>query len=177
MPKPKDAARYQKLGGWLLCIVVIFFLQVVGIAFQFLEGGMMDVLRRWDMFIGAQGALLLAGQVVSMVLIVVYVFAAIGIVQRDPVFLRTRQLAFLLVAVNILLQVANGLLYGVAPMGWLVIALQAAGYALNFLLAMRYYARSARVRAYMGSDEYLRLAFFTKKFMNTYKQPQGGDSK
>ena len=155
--------RYQKLGGVLLFIVVIFFLQVVSVATQFGEGGLMDVLRRWDMFIGAQGILLAAGQVVSMLLVIIYVFAAFGILQRDPHFLRTRQLAFAAIAVNLLLQLAGGLLYGFGESGRLALILQAVIYAVNALIAMLYYTRSVRVRTYMGSDEYLRVAFFTKK--------------
>jgi len=166
-PKPK---RYEKLGGWLLCIVVLFFLQVAGVAFQFLEGGALDILRRWEMYFGAQGVLLLAGEVVSMVLIMIYVFIAIGIVQRDPAFLRTRQLAFALVAVNLLLQLAGGLIYGFEPSGDLALALQAAGFLLNYLFAMLYYTRSVRVRTYMGSDEYLRLALFTRRALKKANQ-------
>ena len=156
-----NTGRYQKLGGWLLCITAYYFLWLASIALQFYEGGAMDVLRRWDMLIGAQGLLLLAGQVVSLVQVVIYVFAAIAILQRDPAFLRTRQLAFVTIAVNLLLQLVYGFLYGFAQSGEFAIVLQAALYTLNFLLAMLYYTRSARVRAYMGSDEYLRLAFFT----------------
>jgi len=169
--------RYEKLGGWLLCVVVIFFLSILSIAMQFGEGGVMDIIRRWEMFVGAQGWLLLAYQATSMLLIVIYVFAAIGIVQRDPHFLRTRQLAFAVVAVNLWLQLLYGLLYGFAAYGQLALLLQAAGYALLMVLAMLYYSRSARVRAYMGSDEYLRLAFFAKLFTKKeHKKVDGGDS-
>ncbi|MCL2300592.1 MAG: hypothetical protein FWC27_10665 [Firmicutes bacterium] len=156
--------RYQKLGGWLLCVVILFFLQTAGLALQFGEGGAMDVIRGWQMYIGAQGYLLLAGQAVSMLLNLIYVFAAIAIVQRDPGFLRTRQLAFAALAVNILVQLAYGLLYGFQPSGKVLLALQGAGCVLWPLVAMRYYSKSARVKAYMGSDEYLRLAFFGKCF-------------
>jgi len=177
MAKNKGARRYEKLGGWLLCIVVFFFLQLGGIALQFGEGGMMDVLRRWDMFIGVQGILLLAGQVISMLLVVIYVFAAIAIVQRDPHFLRTRQLAFAAIAVNLLVQLAYGLLYGFGPSDEALLILQAAGYALLVPLAMLYYARSVRVRTYMGSDEYLRLAFLGKRFLKKENNTlDGGDN-
>jgi len=172
-----NTGRYQKLGGWLLCITAYYFLWLASIALQFYEGGAMDVLRRWDMLIGAQGLLLLAGQVVSLVQVVILVFAAIGILQRDPGFLRTRQLAFVTAAVNLLLQLAYGLLYGFAQAGEVAFVLQAALYALNFIFVMLYFSRSARVRAYMGTDEYLRLAYFTKLFAKKADNKiDGGDS-
>ena len=36
-------------------------------------------------------------------------------------------------------------------------------FVASFFLMMLYYTRSVRVRTYMGSDEYLRRAFFMKK--------------
>jgi len=171
--------RYEKLGGWLLCVVILFFsLLILGIVLQFGEGGVMDIIRRWDMFVGGQGWLLLAQQVSAMLLAVIYAFTAAAVVQRDPHFLRTRQLAFAVIAVNLLLQLVYGLAYGFAESGRLVLLFQAAGYALLLGLAMLYYARSARVRAYMGSDEYLQLAFFTKFFTKKEREKaEEGDSK
>ena len=176
-PAPAQGKKhsYQKLGGWLLCAVILFFMQFAGcLALQFGEGGMMDVIRRWDMLIGIQGILLIAGQAFAMLAAVTYVFTAFAIIQRDPHFLRTRQRAFALAAANLLLQLVFGLLYGFAENARLFLLLQAAGYALLLVLVMRYYTRSARVRAYMGSDEYLRLALFTKRAL---KKMNGGDSK
>jgi len=177
MPKNNDTGQYKKLGGWLLCIVGLYFVQVAYIAFQFFgESGAMDVLRRWEMYIGAQGILLLAGQAAAMVQVVIYLFAAIGILQRDPGFLRTRQMAFVTTAVGILLQLVYGILYGFVQSGGPLFAIQAVALALNILAAMLYFSRSARVRAYMGSDEFLRMALFTRFFTKkANNNTDGGD--
>jgi len=82
--------KYQKLGGWLLIFTIFYFLQLWNLILQFGEGGLMDVLRGWDMYDGAQGWLLLAGQAVSLLLLLIFVFAGIEIVRRNPYFLRTR---------------------------------------------------------------------------------------
>jgi len=36
-------------------------------------------------------------------------------------------------------------------------------FLLSVMFVMLYYTRSVRVRTYMGTDEYLRLGFLTKK--------------
>ncbi|MCL2495266.1 MAG: hypothetical protein FWE98_06375 [Oscillospiraceae bacterium] len=154
--------KYQKLGGWLLVFTIFYFLQLGGVFLQFGEGGLMDVLRGWSMYDGARGWLLLAGQVASLLLIFIYFFAGIEILRRNPYFLRTRQLAFAVTALDIALKLADGLLYGFAAYEQASVVIQAAFLACSLVFAMLYYTRSVRVRTYMGSDEYLRLGFFTK---------------
>ena len=165
-PAPEQSKKhpYQKLGGWLLVFVIVFFLQGIRIFAQFDKGGAMGILRAWSTLDGAQGWLLLAGQVISVLLAVIYAFTAIAIIQRDPGFLRTRQHAFLATALDILIQAAIGLFYGFGgPLSRFGVILQAALFPLSVLFVTLYYTRSVRVRTYMGTDEYLRLALFTKK--------------
>jgi len=156
--------RYKKLGGWLLIFVISLLLQIAAaVLAQFGEGGLLDVLRGWSLYDGAQAYLLLAGQVVSLLLILIHVFVVAEILQRDPYFLRTLQMAFVVAAINLLVQLAGGYFYGFEGYGLLMLVLQGVVFPFGVLFAMLYYTRSVRVRTYMGSDEYLRLAFLTKK--------------
>jgi len=66
--------KYQRLGGWLLFVVISLFLQLGGVLTQFGEGGMLDILRGWSMYDGAQGWLLMASQALSLLLIIAHVF-------------------------------------------------------------------------------------------------------
>jgi len=158
--KPRD---FNKLGGWLLVFVVVYFLQAaIGVLTQFGEGGMMDVLRGWSMYDGVHGWLLLAGQIVSLVTTAIFVFTAIAILQRDPYFLRNRQMALVAAGIDVLIKLAEGLLYGLAGYGWPSLMLQAGFLLCSVWIVRVYYTRSGRVRAYMGSDEYLRLGLFAK---------------
>ena len=155
--------RFKKLGGWLLLFVIWYFLQGCGVFLQLGEGGLMDILRGWQMYTGAQGWLLAAGQALSLLLAIVYVAAAIEIVRRNPYFLRTRQWAIVFTALDVIIRMINGILYGFEGFALPLLILQEAIFIFGLLFAMLYYTRSVRVRTYMGSDEYLREAIFTKK--------------
>ena len=155
--------RFKRLGGWLLIAVIFYLLQVCGVALQFGEGGLMDILRGWQMYDGAQGWLLLAGQALSLLLIIIHVFVAAEIIRRDPYFLRTRQLALAVLALDIVLQLVNGLAYGFTGFALPMLVLQGVIFLFSVIFVMCYYTRSVRVRTYMGSDEYLRLGFLMKK--------------
>ena len=155
--------KYKKLGGWLLACVIIYLLQVCGVVMQFGEGGLMDVLRGWSMYDGAQGWLLLAGQALSLLLIIIYVFAAIEIIRRDPYFLRTRQLGLAVAALDLPLRLVNGLVYGFVSFDLPMLVLLAGQLLFSVIFVMCYFTRSVRVRTYMGTDEYLKLGFFTGK--------------
>ena len=155
--------RYQKLGGWLLACVAFYLLQVCGVVMQFGEGGLMDVLRGWRMYDGAQGWLLLASQVIFLLLVLIYVFTAIEIIRRDPYFLRTRQLGLAAAAMDALIRLVNGLAYGFTGVELPMLILQGALLLFSVIFVMCYFTRSVRVRTYMGTDEYLKLGFFTGK--------------
>ena len=155
--------KFQKLGGWLLFFVICLFLQASGVLAQFSEGGMLDIVRGWSMYDGAQGWLLMAGQALSLLLNIVHVFVAIEILRRDPYFLRTRQQALVISALDIPLRAVNGVAYGFADYELAMLVVQGVFFLLGAIFAMLYYTRSVRVRTYMGTDEYLRLGFLTKK--------------
>ena len=155
--------KYQRLGGWLLFVVISLFLQLGGVLTQFGEGGMLDILRGWSMYDGAQGWLLMASQALSLLLIIAHVFVAIEIIRRDPYFLRTRQQALAVAALDILLRAVNGFAYGFADFELPMLIAQGGFFLLSVMFVMLYYTRSVRVRTYMGTDEYLRLGFLTKK--------------
>jgi len=154
--------RFQKLGGWLLFFTVCLFLQAVGVLAQFGEGGMLDILRGWSLYDGAQGWLLMASQALSLLLIIAQVFVAVEIVRRDPYFLRTRQQALAVAVLDILLRAVNGIAYGFTGFMLPTLIVQGLFFLLSAVFAMLYYTRSVRVRTYMGTDEYLKLGFFTK---------------
>ena len=168
-PAQRETHPYQKLGGWLKLFVVW---QFIGLAFIllsiFTKDGFVGVLREWASHPGAHGFLLLAKQTGPIVTVALYVAFAVRVIRRDPLFFRTRQLAIAVNAVTMLLNTANVLLFGLADYGiyrnketyMLFLALT---FLFGLILPMLYYTRSVRVRTYMGSDEYLRRAFFTKK--------------
>ena len=168
MSKKRD---YKKLGGWLLVFVIYYFLQAGGVALQFGEGGMMDIVRGWSMYDGAQGWLLMAGQVLSLLSVIIYVFTALEIIRRDPYFLRTRQLALAAAALDVLMRLVNGLAYGFTGFDLPMLLVQGGIFLFSLIFVMVYYTRSVRVRTYMGTDEYFELGFFTEKM----KRPKMAD--
>jgi len=155
--------NYKKLGGWLLAVVIVYLLQVCGVFMQFGEGALMDILRGWSMYDGAQGWLLLAGQALSLLLIIIYVFAALEIIRRDPYFLRTRQLGLAVASLDLAIRLVNSLAYGFTNFDLPVLVLLCVQFLFSVVFVMCYFTRSVRVRTYMGTDEYLRLGFFTQK--------------
>ena len=169
--------RFKRLGGWLLAAVILYFLQVCGVALQFGEGGLMDVLRGWRMYDGAQGWLLMASQVLSLLLVVIHVFVAVEILRRDPYFLRTRQLGLAAAAVDILIRLATGLAYGFTNFELPMLILQGGLLLFSVIFVMYYFTRSVRVRTYMGTDEYLRLGFFTEKIKGPKPAVEDGEDK
>ncbi|MDR2686271.1 MAG: hypothetical protein LBB75_00840 [Oscillospiraceae bacterium] len=155
--------RFKRLGGWLLAAVLFYLLQVCGVVLQFGEGGLLDILRGWSMYDGARGWLLLASQALSLLLIIAYVFVAVELMRRDPYFLRTRQLALAVAALDALVRLTDGLAYGFTGFALPMLALQGAMLLFSVIFVMGYYTRSVRVRTFMGSGEYLRLGFLTKR--------------
>jgi len=168
-PAQSETHPYQKLGGWLKLLVVWQFIgPFIALLSMFTKVGIVDILRDWASYPGAQGYLQLARQAIPFVVSAILVTFAVKVIRRDPLFLRMRQLAIAANAVAMLLNTVYVLLYGLADYGiyqnkesYMLF------YAFSFLcwliLPMLYYTRSVRVRTYMGSDEYLRRAFFTKK--------------
>ena len=155
--------KYRKLGGWLLVFVIYYFLQACGVFLQFGEGGLLDILRGWGMYDGAQGWLLMAGQALSLLSVLIYVFTAIEIIRRDPYFLRTRQLALAATALDVIIRLVNGLAYGFTGFDLPMLLGQGLLFLFSLIFVMFYYTRSVRVLTYMGTDEYFELGFFTER--------------
>jgi len=170
MSKKRD---YKKLGGWLLVFVIYYFLQIGGVALQFGEGGMMDIVRGWGMYDGIQGWLLMAGQALSLLSVIIYVFTGLEILRRDPYFLRTRQLALAAAALDVLIRLVNGLACGFTGFDLPVLLAQGVLFFSSVIFVMFYYTRSLRVRTYMGTDEYFELGFFTRRVKRP--KPAAGD--
>ncbi|MCL2495265.1 MAG: hypothetical protein FWE98_06370 [Oscillospiraceae bacterium] len=163
-PAPMQNAShpYQKLGGWLLFWVVMAILAVFYSVVELFSNT--GFLRNWQTYSGLEfwlQLLLLLCLLYEMIMDAVYAIMAI---QRNPRFVLAWQLIYAGSIVNAPVQLTVHLLYGY-PEGitfasdiWSFFVI-----ALGLGLMTLYFARSVRVRTYMGSDEYLRLAFFTKK--------------
>jgi len=90
-----------------------------------------------------------------------------GTIRHDPRFVRTWQLTYIGNAVSLVTLLTLHALYGYSEgtspaYGLTMDMINVLVMLVSFLLWTRYYARSVRVRTYMGSDEYLRRAFFMK---------------
>jgi len=157
---------YQKLGGLLkffvvMAPIVLFFniiTQFSATSFWF----------AWSTYQTGEFWLRLVKQLCLIYSTVIQVTYAVMIIRRDPRFVRTWQLIYIGSALSMAMTIALHLVYGYPgntsfayglAKDILSLAMVPAGLGLYTL----YYAKSVRVRTYMGSDKYLRLAFFTRK--------------
>jgi len=174
-PIQPEPHPYQKLGGWLLLFTIIPF-----IALPF---GLFTQIRDLSQFSYTQdlaGILYLLGKAVYFVSLGLTLTGSVMVIRRKPMFLRVRQIGFLVAALQTNLTYAytavttdDGLS---ALIGLMMIPMLLIMTPFLVYLFMLYYFRSVRVRTYMGSDEYLRLAFFTKLFLKKENiKPEEGD--
>ena len=152
---------YKKLGGLLKFWVVLApIILVFTIFLQFIPS---SYWRMWPAYEGAEYWLRFAMQLCQIYGPIINVLTAVMIIRRDPRFARTWQLGFLgnivSTAVRWPLYLSYGYLENSTITGHIIATI---GLPVTFSLMMLYFARSVRVRTYMGTDKYLRLAFFTR---------------
>ena len=176
-PVQPEAHPYKKLGGWLWLIVASSFLslplQIVNLLLKIRQAN--NLATMLNSFAEEFGATLMSGyqpaalDFLPLASCVISVVIAVLILRRNPRFLRLYQLSFL---VSICL-----VFVGLFADGFILDAIDELGIAValiiivlsillgigSLFLYLLYYTKSVRVRTYMGSDEYLRLAFFAKK--------------
>ena len=161
-----NPTRYKKLGGFLLCHVIAGFVQVAAGLVSLLLS--IRLWRYWDprdTFEFTLQMLTFAGLVYSMIANLVWAFMAIG---RDPGFVRAWQISVTGAALSAVLQVISHLVYGYPEQAtfWenpVMDVLEMIAVPLFFVLITLYYARSARVRVYLGTEEYLERVLLAKK--------------
>jgi len=172
--KTKDYAhRYQKLGGFLLFLVIMTFLaaftSVTKLLFE--RDGF---LHAWRGYEGGEFWLQLVIQICAVYAIVMQVTYALMIIRRDPRFVRTWQLIYIGTFAGTLALLAAHLIYGYPQedastynsafaIGLVSDIFAFLAIPIGLGLLTLYISKSVRVRTYMGSDKYLRLAFFTRK--------------
>ena len=168
-PEQKKTHPYQKLGGWLLFIVVsnIISLSVV-IALEFTQAGTVSSLRAM-LASGTVDWMLLFTQFVTLYALAMGAVQLIMIIRRDARFLRFYELSCVGTVVTSILSLITAL----SSVNWsdameagLVIffaIFEAIAPVGSIFIWYAYYTQSVRVRTYMGSDEYLRLAWIAKK--------------
>ena len=166
------AHRYRKLGGWLLVFVILTYLAAFStLTNQFQRTGF---LRSWQNYTGGEFWLQLAIQLCAIYAITMRTMYATMIIRRNPHFVRTWQLLYIGTFVNAAAQLALHLAYGYPDQGGssynsaFAIGLMADIFAflpipIGLTLFTLYFVKSVRVRTYLRSDNYLRLAFFTRK--------------
>jgi len=160
-PLQTELHPYQKLGGWLL-----FFTIIPLIALPF---GLFTQIRNLSRFSYTQdlaGILYLLAKVIYFVNLGFALAGSVMVIRRKPRFLRVRQINLFIAALQIILTHARSVIIAdeAAALMSIVIPIMAIIVVpFEMYLVLLYYFRSVRVRTYMGSDEYLRLAFFTKK--------------
>jgi len=137
---------------------VVLFVQVIG---QF---GPDSFWFAWRTYRTGAFWLQLAAQLGQLASAAAGIAWAAMILRRDPRFVRTWQLGYigavLSAAARWPLHLIYGYPQGVTPATDIAVAI---GVLAIFGLWMLYYVRSVRVRTYMGTDKYLRLALFTGK--------------
>jgi len=166
---------YQKLGGWLLIIVIVTFIGAFATVLNLLstKNGLPG-LRNYE---GGQFWLELLMQLCWAYAGALQVTYAVMIIRRGQRFARTWQLIYIGTFLRTLAQLVTHLIYGYPPSAFTASypPEYAAAFgltsdivaflppAIGLLLLLLYLKKSVRVRTYMGSDNYLRLAFFTRK--------------
>jgi len=163
VPVQSESHPYQKLGGWLKFNVVMAFLGVLFGVFSELT-----TLKEWPFYEGAELWVHLARWLCLVYIWTLAVLWAAMAIRHDPRFVRTWQLVYIGSVVNWAIHVTQRTLYGFpedvsVAIGTASIVFSALSILLGLSLWTLYYTKSVRVRTYMGSDEYLRVAFFTKK--------------
>jgi len=152
---------YQKLGGLLK-----FFVAMVPIGLFFTVASQFSPTafwHAWPVYAAGEFWLQLVTQLCGLYATAMNIVWAVMLLLRDPRFARTWQLGYLGSLVSTAARWPLHMIYGY-PEGTslatdiFITLLIPAGFALWTL----YFARSARVRTYMGTDRYLRLAFFTR---------------
>ncbi|MCL2300590.1 MAG: hypothetical protein FWC27_10655 [Firmicutes bacterium] len=162
-PQPQITSHpYQKLGGLPKFFVVMapltLFFAVIS---QFYPGSFWRVWRGYET---AEFWLQLAMQLCQVYSTIINIVWVVMLLRRDPRFVRTWQLGYIGSAVSAAARWTLHLLCGY-PNGTSLATdiIITAGILLSLFLWTLYYANSVRVRTYMGTDKYLRLAFFTRK--------------
>jgi len=167
------AHKYRKLGGWLLVFIIFAFLAALSTVVDLLFSRT-GFLRSFSAYEGAMFWLQLLIQMCLLYEAALRVTYAVMLFRRDQRFARTWQLMFIGQFIRPLAQLVIHLRYGFPERAASAYNTAFAigltndifaflpGLLLLFLLTL-YLRKSVRVRTYMGSDEYLRLAVFTRK--------------
>ncbi|MCL1951201.1 MAG: hypothetical protein FWF60_00085 [Oscillospiraceae bacterium] len=163
---------YRKLGGFLLFLVIMTFISAFfnTIKLLFSQDGFMQSMQSYT---GGELWLQLLVALCLAYTITLQVMYCVMILRRDPRFARTWQLIYIGTLVSALATLAVHRMYGYpqAVSAYNASPAFAMGYDLvNFLripvglpLVTLYFLKSVRVRTYMASGKYLKLAFFTRK--------------
>jgi len=165
--------RYQKLGGWLLTIVIFTFIGAFGVVINlFSEEGF---LRSASGYAGARLWMELLIQICMLYEGTARVVFAVMIIRRDPRFGGVWQMKFignmLRMLTQLVMHVSNvdpypprlfGTLDATFSFGLFSDLLNLGFIVLFVALVALYIRRSVRVRTYMGTNKYLRTMIFTK---------------
>lgn len=157
VPQEAENSNYQQLGGWLLFFVVCWALGALS-GLSTLAAGIRTL------FSFSPGFILSALFTIVEGLLTVGIGAllVVLVIQRNPLFLRVYQfLSIAEVAVGVVSRLLSRLFamsqFGV---GFISIGGGIVGGIIGLCLMTLYFCRSKRVRAYMGSTEYLDQAIF-----------------
>jgi hypothetical protein len=167
------AQRYRKLGGFLLFLVIMtFFVALTSVMnLLFSKDGFVKSLPGFGP-VEAWFQLLIV--LCSIYTIVIQIMFSVMIIKRDQRYLRIWQLFYIGTFVSAAATLLMHLTCGFPPREPSAFnSPEALGLATDVFAFLRvpigltlftlYNVKSVRVRTYMGSDKYLKLAFFTKK--------------
>ncbi len=160
-PQMVGNPQYQTMGGWLLFFVIVMLI-----------GGVTSIVSGIEVFSLAGALSYMLGMIgegwmtgilyvvsIGVIFCAIFVFYIVYLVfQRQSSFLRMYQLySFIIIAMNAIIAI----IYSQAGLNSAELWSNLVTAVVELLLMTLYYSRSVRVRTYMGSDEYMRQAFFS----------------
>jgi len=172
MPKNNDTGQYRKLGGWLLLFVIVsipaalagLFMAITMFGFAMTESQSYfgEILKYLDFMSTLVWVVLPAVLSYAAIMLII---CTVQLCFRKKRFLRSCQWMVIgsVIFYLIYLVILTYKWQDSPDTDLLFLPLAYAPTAVGPGLLMLYFTKSVRVRTYMCSDEYLRLAFFAKK--------------
>ena len=166
--------NYHQMGGWLLCFMILCILDaVIGFFSTIFSNGLLVRFQGLFSYFGSISLdsqlrilFLIFGGLVTIVAVVLEIIFVVQVFKRDSRFLLFYQICKIVATASILItSVFSGSAFRSfenASNTIFTFFFSIAGFALMTL----YYSKSVRVRTYMGNDEYLRKALFTKNMVS-----------
>ena len=151
---------YHRLGGWLMVCVVCTYIYLIAESIVLFISNIqtfriLNMAAQWGGPTAEAWFKIILFDLVFIAYLV-YVFRFLGMIRnKDPLFLRNYHILGVIL-------VGFSFFYSWVNRGFISGVFSALIQGIIFYIYIQYFARSVRVRTYMGSDEYLRQSIFSK---------------